>query len=191
MSSVASEVRADEPTADEREPRFRRVFRRANRPAVAIVAVGLIAGVLRFWNLGYPPGYVFDEVYYAKSACIFLDYSNERCDIDSDDEEFWRDDKADTGAWVHPPLGKWMIAGGEAIFGTDSFGWRFAPAVLGTATVMLLALIAQLLFRSPIWTFTAGLLAATESLLFVHSRIAMLDGLVAFWIVLAFALALL
>ena len=191
MSSVASEVRADEPPADEGKPTLRRVVRWANRPVVAIVAVGLIAGVLRFWNLDYPPGYVFDEVYYAKSACIFLNYSNERCDIDSDDEEFWRDDKGDTGAWVHPPLGKWMIAGGEAIFGTDSFGWRFPPALFGTATVMLLALIAQLLFRSPIWTFTTGLLAATESLLFVHSRIAMLDGLVAFWMVLAFAMALL
>lgn len=189
MSSVASDVRAD-PTPGERGS-FRRIVRWVNRPAVAIVAVGLIAGILRFWSVGYPPGYVFDEVYYAKSACIFLNYSNERCDVDSDDEKYWRNDKDDTGAWVHPPLGKWMIAGGEAIFGTDAFGWRFAPALFGTATVMVVALIAHLLFRSPIWTFAAGLLAATEGLLFVHSRIAMLDGLVTFWIALSFALALL
>jgi dolichyl-phosphate-mannose--protein O-mannosyl transferase len=187
---VAGDVRV-EPGRHARETTVRRVARWANRPSVAIVAVGLIAGVLRFVNLDYPPGYVFDEVYYAKSACIYLNLSNQRCNIDSDDEEIWRSEQNDTGAWVHPPLGKWMIAGGEAIFGTDSFGWRVAPAIFGTATVTLLALIAYLLFRSPVWTFTAGLLLATEGLQFVHSRISMLDGLVTFWIVLAFAFALL
>jgi dolichyl-phosphate-mannose--protein O-mannosyl transferase len=189
MSSIVSEVRAGPPEA--RESRVRSAARWANRPSVAIVAVGMIAGILRLLNLGYPSDYVFDELYYAKSACIYLGYSNERCNVDSDDEVYWRNERNDTGAWVHPPLGKWMIAGGEAVFGTGSFGWRIAPALFGTGTVMLVALIGYLLFRSPLWAFTAGLLAATENLLFVHSRVAMLDGLVAFWIVLAFAFALL
>jgi dolichyl-phosphate-mannose-protein mannosyltransferase len=162
-----------------------------NRPVVAILAVAAIAGVLRFNHLGYPERRIFDEYYYPKSACIFLGYSNDRCDINSRDERYWRDAQNDTGAWVHPPLGKWMIALGELGFGTESFGWRVSSAVTGTATVALLALIVQLLFASPIWTFTGGLLLAVENLNFVQSRTAMLDIFVTFWIVLGFAFLLL
>jgi dolichyl-phosphate-mannose-protein mannosyltransferase len=162
-----------------------------NRPLVALLAVAAIAGVLRFTHLGFPERRIFDEYYYSKSACIFLGYSNERCDINSGDERYWREHRNDTGAWVHPPLGKWMIAAGEATFGTDSFGWRVSSAVTGTVTVVLLAGIVQLLFGSPLWTFTGGLLLAVESLHFVQSRTAMLDVFVTFWIVLGFLLLLL
>jgi dolichyl-phosphate-mannose--protein O-mannosyl transferase len=164
---------------------------RLNRPVVAILAVGVIAGVLRFTHLGYPEVRIFDEYYYSKSACIFLGYPNERCDVNSADERFWKESRYDTGAWVHPPLGKWMIAGGELAFGTDSFGWRASAAATGTATVMALALIAYLLFASPLWAFVAGSLLAVENLSFVQSRTAMLDVFVTFWIVLGLALLLL
>lgn len=162
-----------------------------NRPVVAILAVGAIAGILRFTHLGYPEQRIFDEFYYSKSACIFLGYSDERCDVNSGDERYWRENRYDTGAWVHPPLGKWMIAVGELAVGTDSFGWRVSSAVVGTASVMLLAVIVQLLFASPVWTFTGGLLLAVENLNFVQSRAAMLDIFVTFWIVLGFTLLLL
>ncbi len=165
--------------------------RRLNRPVVAVVAVGVIAGVLRFTNLSSPQTRVFDEIYYSKSACIYLGYSNQRCDIASSDEKYWRTDKNDTGAWVHPPLGKWAIAVGELAFGTGPFGWRVSSAAFGTATVVVLALIVQLLFGSPIWTFTGGLLLATENLSFVQSRVSMLDVFVAFWIALGFLFLLL
>ena len=162
-----------------------------NRPVVAILAVAAIAGYLRFVHLAYPEHRVFDEYYYTKSACIFLNYSNERCDINSADERFWRDNEWDTGAWVHPPLGKWMIAFGELAFGTESMGWRAGAAVTGTATVVLLAVIIQLLFASPIWTFAGGVLLATESLNLVQSRTGTLDIFVAFWVVLVFVFLLL
>jgi dolichyl-phosphate-mannose--protein O-mannosyl transferase len=161
-----------------------------NRPIVAILAVGAIAGMLRFNHLGYPERRIFDEYYYPKSACIFLGYSNDRCDINSSAERLWRDQQNDTGAWVHPPLGKWMIALGELGFGTESFGWRVSSAVSGTATVMLLAFIVHLLFASAIWTFVGGLLLAVENLNFVQSRTAMLDIFVTFWIVLGLAFLL-
>src|ERR671939_661255 len=115
--------------------------RAVTRPVFAILAVGILAAILRFHDLGYPERRAFDEYYYPKSACILLGYSDARCDINSANERFWREDKWDTGAWVHPPLGKWMIAVGELAFGTDSFGWRVSGAFIGTATVMLLATI--------------------------------------------------
>ena len=164
-------------------------FRRAvNRPTVALVAVGILAATLRLTHVTYPEQRIFDEYYYSKSACIFLGYSNRRCDINSEDERYWRRERGDVGSWVHPPLGKWAIALGELAFGPDSFGWRFSAVIFGTAGVVMLAAIAQLLFRRPIWTFTAGLLLATENLHFVQSRVAMLDVFVTTWIVAGFLL---
>jgi dolichyl-phosphate-mannose-protein mannosyltransferase len=174
-----------------RSLRWHAFVAKINRPVVAILAVAAIAGYLRFVHLAYPEHRVFDEYYYTKSGCIFLNYSNERCDINSADERFWRDNEWDTGAWVHPPLGKWMIAFGELAFGTESMGWRAGAAFTGTATVVLLAVIIQLLFASPIWTFAGGLLLATESLNLVQSRTGTLDIFVAFWCVAVFLFLLL
>ena len=70
-------------------------------------------------------------------------------------------------------------------------GWRAGAAVTGTATVMLLAVIIQLLWASPLWTFTGGLLLATEGLNLVQSRTGTLDIFVAFWVVLVFVFLLL
>src|SRR5205814_10536358 len=103
------------------------------------------------------------------------------CDLDTQGEQ----------SWVHPPLGKWMIAGGIKLFGDTPFGSRASSALFGTATVVLIALMALLLFESVLWCFVTGVLAATESLLFVQSRVALLDIFVAFWIVLGFLFVLL
>jgi dolichyl-phosphate-mannose--protein O-mannosyl transferase len=169
---------------------LRYLWQRFNRPVVAVLAVGLIAGYLRFMHLAYPEHRVFDEYYYTKSACILLGYSDQRCDINSADERFWRENEWDTGAWVHPPLGKWMIAAGEAVFGTESLGWRAGAAAAGTATVMLLAVIIQLLSQAPSGRSRAAC-CCHGSLNLVQSRTGTLDIFVAFWVVLVFVFLLL
>ncbi len=163
----------------------------AQRPVVALVAVGLLAAMLRFYHLGTPPTHTFDEAYYPKAGCLFVGYPRRACDVTSDDEKYWADLYNDVGSWVHPSLGKWAIGLGELAFGPDAFGWRFAGAVVGTLTVVLIAAIAQLLFRSVVWTYVSGLLLATEHLNFVQSRTGMLDIFLAFWVVLGFLLLLL
>ncbi len=164
---------------------------RLNRPVIVIAAVTLLGGWLRFAHLSSPPGYVFDEVYYPKAACILLGWSNKTCTIDSSDEKYWRDAKWDVGSWVHPPLGKWEIAMGIKLFGMREFGWRFSSAVAGTLVVLLTAVMAQLLFGSVVWTGVAGLLMALEDLNVVMSRTGLLDIHLELWIVLAFVLILL
>jgi len=171
--------------------RRHRVIRAVNRPSVAIVAVGILAAVLRFWNVGYPEHRTFDEYYYTKAACIYLGQSNATCDINSADERYWRTHEWDVGSWVHPPLGKYAIALGELAFGVNSFGWRVPSAVAGTAVVMMIAAIAWLLFASALWSFVAGLLLAVENLEFLLSRTGILDIFVTFWIVLGFLFILL
>jgi dolichyl-phosphate-mannose-protein mannosyltransferase len=152
-------------------------------PAVILALVALVAGVPRFWALGDPGTdhghrvYVFDETYYAKDACLYAGHTPRQCDLTTTAQE---------QSWVHPPLGKWMIALGIKLFGYNPIGYRFSAALFGTASVVVTAGIALLLFGSVGWAYVAGLLLATESLNFVQSRVALLDIFVAFWVVLGF-----
>jgi dolichyl-phosphate-mannose--protein O-mannosyl transferase len=145
-------------------------------PLFVFIAVGIIAAVPRFYHLSDPHGRVFDEVYYTKDGCLYAGYPYKQCDLAAADEQ----------SWVHPPLGKWMIAAGIRMFGNTQFGWRVSAAFVGTLTCVLIAMLAWVLWRSALWAFVAGLLAATESLLVVQSRTALLDIFQAFWTVAAF-----
>lgn len=137
------------------------------------VLVALVAGVLRFYRLSEPETKVFDEVYYARNALSLLRHGVE---VDKGAAEFV----------AHPPLGKWAIAGGEAIFGDNSLGWRFSAAVAGTLAVLLIARIGRRLFRSTLLGCVAGLLLALDGLAFVQSRTSMLDIFLMFWVLAAF-----
>jgi dolichyl-phosphate-mannose--protein O-mannosyl transferase len=151
----------------------------ATRKAVlAVGAVTLLAGALRFHALARPPEKVFDETYYASDGCWYAGEPYEECDLEDDVER----------SWVHPPLGKQIIALGIDAFGNRPFGWRFSAALAGTATVALVGILAFLLFGSALWAGVAALLAATEHLLFVQSRIAMLDVFLTMFIALGFVL---
>jgi dolichyl-phosphate-mannose--protein O-mannosyl transferase len=41
---------------------------------VGPLLVAFVAGVLRFWNLGRPKAFIFDETYYAKDAWSLLNF---------------------------------------------------------------------------------------------------------------------
>jgi dolichyl-phosphate-mannose-protein mannosyltransferase len=149
------------------------------RLAVILVgAVTLLAGAVRVYGLGRPGEKYFDEVYYASDGCLYAGYPYPQCGLDDDAER----------SWVHPPLGKFLVGYGVDAFGNDPFGWRIGSAVAGTAVVALVGWMAFVLFGSALWAGAAALLAATESLLFVQSRIAMLDIYLALFVVLGFAL---
>jgi dolichyl-phosphate-mannose--protein O-mannosyl transferase len=139
---------------------------------IGVGAITLIALFLRLFNLGTPKGFVFDEVYYVDGARDFLAHGVE---ISGNDPEFV----------VHPPIGKWLIAVGIKLFGDTEFGWRFMGALLGSAMVVLIALIAQRLFRSAFLTVAASGLMAMDGLALVHSRTALLDIYLSFFILLA------
>lgn len=125
----------------------------------------VFAAAIRAVRLGQPDELIFDETYYAKDACLYLGHSPESCDLDRASEQ----------TYVHPPLGKWMIALGIRLFGYNPFGWRISAVVAGTLLVLVTFLIAEKLFRSRTVGLLAGLLVATDFLLIVQSRIAMLD----------------
>ncbi|MFM9607770.1 dolichyl-phosphate-mannose--protein mannosyltransferase [Streptomyces niveiscabiei] len=153
--------------------------------------VTLLAGLLRFWNLGSPKAVIFDETYYAKDAWALVHRGFE-VGWDKNVNQLILNSNGDvpvpTGAAyvVHPPVGKYVIGLGELMFGFNPFGWRFMTALLGTLSVLLLCRIGRRLFRSTFLGCLAGALMAVDGLHFVMSRTALLDGVLMFFVLAAF-----
>ena len=139
---------------------------------IITAAVTAIAALTRLWALDWPKGKMFDEIYYATEAQELLRYGYE--------------DNRGYMFVVHPPLGKWLIAGTSAIFGNNEVGWRLAPALAGIVSVLLLVRIARRLFRSNVFGGIAGLLLALDGLSVVQSRVALLDIFLQLFIVAGF-----
>ncbi|MBN9190476.1 MAG: phospholipid carrier-dependent glycosyltransferase [Microbacterium sp.] len=163
---------------------------------LAPVLVTLLAGILRFWNLGDPHAIVFDETYYVKDAWSQWNLGYPANWPDGADPKFLAgqsDIFLKTGSFVvHPPLGKWIIGAGMWLFGPDSTaGWRFSVALFGTATVLVLYLVAKSLTRSTVFATVAAFLMAIDGLAIVLSRVALLDGILTFFLLLAFWFAIL
>ena len=139
---------------------------------IYVGAITLVSLALRLFHLGTPKGFVFDEVYYVDGA---RDYLAHGVEVTGQEPEFV----------VHPPVGKWLIALGIKIFGDNEFGWRFMGALLGAAMIVLIALIAHRLFRNSYLTIAASALMAMDGLALVHSRTALLDIYLSFFVLLA------
>lgn len=140
--------------------------------AIAPLAIAFFSLVLRLTDLGAIKTKIFDEVYYVDGAQDLLRYGVE---VTGNKPEFI----------VHPPVGKWMIASGIKLFGDNPFGWRIATAVVGTLMILVVALIAHRLFYSPLLTALASALMAVDGMALVHSRTALLDNFLAFFILVA------
>jgi dolichyl-phosphate-mannose--protein O-mannosyl transferase len=145
---------------------------------------------LRFVRLGDPRAVIFDETYYVPDALGILRFGVEHNYASNRNGLLLRGDPhvfTNGGEFVvHPPFGKVLIAGGEWLFGLSPFGWRFAAAVVGSLSILLLARIARRMTRSTLLGCFAGLLLAADGLEFVMSRTALLDIFVMFWVLAAF-----
>ena len=133
--------------------------------------VVLLAAVLRLWGLGSPPSLYWDEQYYVFDASVYLGGGIGQPIPGAPDAKI-----ADEGTWVHPPMGKWIIALlGIGPLGLRSIGWRLPAALFGTVGVALLYLLAFRIWRSVWWAGLAALFLALDGLHIVQSRAAMLD----------------
>jgi dolichyl-phosphate-mannose--protein O-mannosyl transferase len=140
--------------------------------AIAPLLIALASFILRLFDIASIKSLIFDEIYYVDGARDFLKYGVE---VSGSQPEFV----------VHPPVGKWMIASGIRIFGDNALGWRFAAALVGSLMILFIALIAHRLFYSPLLTALASGLMAIDGLALVHSRTALLDNFLAFFILIA------
>jgi dolichyl-phosphate-mannose-protein mannosyltransferase len=135
--------------------------------SVAMVIAGIVA---RIYKLGFPYKPVFDEVYFPVFANNFIH------GIQSFD--------------VHPPLGKFMMAAGIAIFGNVSLGWRAVPVFFGVALLGLVAFLARDSFKDRVAFLIAPVLFSLDGMLVVYSRIGLMDGVLLFFVLLVFFLAI-
>lgn len=135
-----------------------------------VIGVTVAALLLRFVNLTHPSGIVFDETYFANFAHNYLTGT-----------KFFD---------AEPPLGKFIIAGGEWLFGFNSFGWRVMPALFGAAVIPLMYVFVKRLFGGTVMPALAAGLALLDGLLLVESRTALLDIFVVFFNLLIYVLFL-
>ena len=128
-------------------------------PVDPIRLTAVMAGafwLLCLWRLGIPSEPYFDEVHYLPAARELLamgDFRNPE----------------------HPLLGKELIALGIAIFGDNPWGWRLMSSLAGAFAMFGAMRALWFASLSRVATIAYGILLASGFLLFVHSRIAMLD----------------
>ncbi|WP_261623361.1 dolichyl-phosphate-mannose--protein mannosyltransferase [Nesterenkonia marinintestina] len=193
-SQTAAPARPDDDVAARRRDLEHRLHAVPFRPGIwgwiVPLAVTVLAGILRVRDLSFPHRLIFDETYYAKDAYALLLAGVELEWPDEADEDFLDGDPRPrmTGDYVvHPPLGKWLIALGMRLAGEDTaVGWRISAAAAGALGVLLVALIAQRMFRSVLLGGVAGTLSAVDGHHLVMSRVALLDIFLLVFVLAAF-----
>jgi dolichyl-phosphate-mannose--protein O-mannosyl transferase len=129
----------------------------AVRRAVVISAVFYgIAQLLFLVNIQFPRGHNFDETYYVRSAKQFIE-------------------RRDNQNLEHPPLGKELMAIGIECFGDTPLGWRVMSTFLGSLTLAGMFLWGLAVFRDQGIAIWIGVVTLFNQLLYVQSRIGMLD----------------
>lgn len=117
----------------------------------------------------YLSGTIFDEIYHGRTAYEFIHGLT-------------------TYETTHPPLGKIFISLGIRLFGMTPFGWRFVPALFGILMVPLFYLFGKALFRNTLAATAVTILLAADCMHYALSRIATIDIIAAFFIVLMYFL---
>ena len=139
-------------------------------------SIGLVAAVIRSVRLGTPKELVFDEFFYVPDACRYMLQIKDICGPTE-------------LTWMHPPLGKWMIAFGLQVLGPNRYGWRLMAVVAGVATIALVYVVGRCLFESRVGSVVAAGLLTFDFLHFTHSRLGMPDVFLTMFITLAVLLA--
>ena len=137
-------------------------------PLILLIVLTLAT---RFWQLGYPPEVVFDEVHFGKFVSSYFT------------GEYYFD--------IHPPLGKLMIAGVAKTFGYEpGFGFerigkqldrqqifilRILPAFFGALFVIIIYLIGLEMRLSRFAAFLAAFFVLFDNALLVESKFVLVD----------------
>jgi dolichyl-phosphate-mannose-protein mannosyltransferase len=127
----------------------------------AIIAVILFFAAHFAFLLGVttPEKFYFDEVHYVPAARQMLEPAMPSPVLNP----------------MHPPLAKQLIALSIRIFGDGPLGWRYPGALFGSLAIVAIYLCGLVLFAARGPAIAAALLAFFNQMLFVQSRIAMLD----------------
>jgi predicted membrane-bound dolichyl-phosphate-mannose-protein mannosyltransferase len=151
----------------------------------------LVSIALRVVWLDAPNGYgtggtlIFDEYYYVNVARNLLGwpqgpdpsripYPNALPGTDPNQE--------------HPPLAKLMIAASMRILGDNAWGWRVPSVIMGSLAILLFYLLMKRVSKNGKYSLLATFLFCFDTLVYVDSRIAILDIFTLAFMVLGFYL---
>ncbi len=135
-----------------------------------LVIILILSAVLRLYNIWYPKGYVFDEVYHAFTAKEYLLNHKEGW-------EWWGSPPAGVAyEWTHPPLAKEIMALSMGVLHTtDAWAYRLPGAFLGILSVYLIYLLGKKIFNSERVALISAFIFSLDGLNFVQSRTGMND----------------
>jgi len=131
----------------------------AARTAVIAVILFLAAHFALLVGVTTPDKFVFDEVHYVPAARQMLEPVMPSPMLNP----------------MHPPLAKQLIALSIRTFGDGPLGWRYPGVLFGALAVVAVYFCGLALFAAQGPAIAAALLAFFNQMLFVQSRIAMLD----------------
>jgi dolichyl-phosphate-mannose--protein O-mannosyl transferase len=125
---------------------------------LTLVGVVIFVGALALfrWGLDATHEVYFDETWYVPAARTLLKTG-----------EMTRQE--------HPPLAKLLIAASVAMFGDNPIGWRMLSCVFGAATLAAMFAWSLALTRDARQALWATAATLCDGVLYVQSRIAMLD----------------
>lgn len=127
--------------------------------AAIAVAIFVVAHVLLMIGLTTPDKIAFDEVHYVPAAKQLLERRPNESLLNP----------------MHPPLAKELMAVSIKVLGDNPLGWRYPSVVFGALAIVAMYLCALALFASQGPALAVAALTFLNQMVFVQSRIAMLD----------------
>lgn len=144
---------------------------------ILLVGVLILGSVIFFYKLGASSLVSWDEAWYGQISKEILASKN-FINLTFNHKPYYD----------HPPLGFWLIALSEKIFGVNEFGVRAASALTGLATLVVIYFLGAELFHKSVGVSSA--LAIISSPWFaLRSRSGNLDIFLTFFVVLTVLLA--
>jgi dolichyl-phosphate-mannose--protein O-mannosyl transferase len=131
----------------------------ATRSAAIAAVIFVIAHLALLVGVTTPEKFYFDEVHYVPAARQMLEPVMPSPMLNP----------------MHPPLAKQLIALSIRTFGDEPLGWRYPGVLFGSLAIVAIYLCGLALFSAQGPAVAASLLAFFNQMVFVQSRIAMLD----------------
>jgi dolichyl-phosphate-mannose-protein mannosyltransferase len=129
------------------------------RNAIIALIIFVVAHFALLIGVTTPEKFYFDEVHYVPAARQMLESGMPQPMLNP----------------MHPPLAKQLIALSIRSFGDGPLGWRYPGVLFGSLAIVAIYLCGLVLFAAQGPAIAAALLAFFNQMVFVQSRIAMLD----------------
>lgn len=135
-----------------------------NKKKLFILILVCVSLLLRFWGAFDIEEYLDDESFHVPSAVSMLEFGTPL-----------------TSNWTHPPVGALILMASIKIFGNNPVGWRLGGILFGAATVAMMYLVAERLFRDQKAALLAALFLALDPFHMYYSRTTFMEIPVVFF----------